>query len=795
MAKLRSLFKPLKKLLGIKKSKTDDDENDKKKKHRDRQVRIQSPPTAATGSQPYRDYYLPSHSLYGQGLSSPLNQAKPISQVFNRYHYQPSNPSQSPQQYHSSRSSTPREPPQPLRVINTTPPAVSTPSERRGTHSNQTFVRLHGTSSSPSSSREGTSNYHRHYYDEGFRQAGTRNDLGLEESHKSTAPIPIRITVSAPTGLTPAQRKAQYVCYYDPEELARKPLPPRPGEAVYPSGSLRPSTAPSVHSSLSYSQSPPSTSSTSQTISSQSPQVISLASPQVISLASPSHRSPSLAPVTPVASIPQLPSRTPSRKESLGSRSIPYGHSSPVSLKPSVATVLPTPARTPTPVVLRGESPLSSVRHGPPSDAGLQLSPALEPVAGPSLSRAVSTTRSLSPVFTPAPVLLPAATPNKEIEHLEFEHDQERWAQSSSPAHVRMPSPVVIPTPISVPIPEPAPPTPALQRRPSKPIPPQFPSPQHIPPDPIVPLAAPTSPAAASSQIEIEQFTISRAPTPPTTKQKGRKLSKAKPPQTRRPSKPDLQAATPEPVPIPPVPQTPVPTIPPAPTPVKQTPPQPQRLRKVSHKETPAPAPTPAIKPTPAPAPVAAKPSGSRRPSNAAQRPVIKRNDESAQDNEHYKSLREQARLEGDQMAKAFADSKVAYQAGDGAKAKELSNEGKAHQKEMERLNKEASDWIFKENNRELPKNELDLHGLYVKEAIERAEDAVINAKARGDPRIRIIVGKGLHSIDGVQKIKPAIEDLTAKHRLTTILDPDNAGVLVINLQGQERKARGLDPT
>ena len=34
-------------------------------------------------------------------------------------------------------------------------------------------------------------------------------------------------------------------------------------------------------------------------------------------------------------------------------------------------------------------------------------------------------------------------------------------------------------------------------------------------------------------------------------------------------------------------------------------------------------------------------------------------------------------------------------------------------------------------------------------------------------------------------KIKPAIEELMQKERLTAFLDPHNAGVLVVQLQGQ----------
>ena len=47
-------------------------------------------------------------------------------------------------------------------------------------------------------------------------------------------------------------------------------------------------------------------------------------------------------------------------------------------------------------------------------------------------------------------------------------------------------------------------------------------------------------------------------------------------------------------------------------------------------------------------------------------------------------------------MARAFEESHAAYARKDGAAAKELSNEGKAYQKEMDRLNAEACAWIFR---------------------------------------------------------------------------------------------------
>ncbi|KAH9894986.1 hypothetical protein C8Q73DRAFT_745366 [Cubamyces lactineus] len=151
------------------------------------------------------------------------------------------------------------------------------------------------------------------------------------------------------------------------------------------------------------------------------------------------------------------------------------------------------------------------------------------------------------------------------------------------------------------------------------------------------------------------------------------------------------------------------------------------------------------------------------------------------QHNEHYLDLRARANAAGDQMARSFDEAHKAYDQGDGARAKELSNAGKAAQREMERLNEEAAEWIFRGRQ----PGEVDLHGLYVKEAIRYTDQSIQEARARGDSKIRFIVGKGLHSAGGVAKLKPAIEELMQKHGLVAELDEHNAGVLIVNLDGQ----------
>lgn len=62
---------------------------------------------------------------------------------------------------------------------------------------------------------------------------------------------------------------------------------------------------------------------------------------------------------------------------------------------------------------------------------------------------------------------------------------------------------------------------------------------------------------------------------------------------------------------------------------------------------------------------------------------------------QQYTQLRNQARHEGDLAHRCFADSQAAYKSGDGGRAKELSNEGKRHQAQQDRLDDQAAAWIF----------------------------------------------------------------------------------------------------
>lgn len=88
---------------------------------------------------------------------------------------------------------------------------------------------------------------------------------------------------------------------------------------------------------------------------------------------------------------------------------------------------------------------------------------------------------------------------------------------------------------------------------------------------------------------------------------------------------------------------------------------------------------------------------------------------------------------------------------------------------------------------------EIDLHGLYVKEALERTDRAIQDAKEKGVSELRLIVGKGLHSSEGSAKIRPAIEELMQKHCLLAALDAHNSGVLIVQINPDTRQQQGVE--
>lgn len=75
--------------------------------------------------------------------------------------------------------------------------------------------------------------------------------------------------------------------------------------------------------------------------------------------------------------------------------------------------------------------------------------------------------------------------------------------------------------------------------------------------------------------------------------------------------------------------------------------------------------------------------------------------------------------------------------------------------------------------------NELDLHGYSVPEAESAALFRLQELKGTGEPLV-IITGKGLHSVDGRPRIKPAIEELLEQNDIPFGEVRGNSGRLIV---------------
>lgn len=105
-----------------------------------------------------------------------------------------------------------------------------------------------------------------------------------------------------------------------------------------------------------------------------------------------------------------------------------------------------------------------------------------------------------------------------------------------------------------------------------------------------------------------------------------------------------------------------------------------------------------------------------------------------------YERLRDLARQEAGKRSSCMAKSQQAYQRGDGAGAHQLSEEGKRHGAAMDVYNKQASDYIFTENNAvgRVDGDTIDLHGQFVEEAERILEQRIRYAQSTGQSHLHV---------------------------------------------------------
>jgi len=105
----------------------------------------------------------------------------------------------------------------------------------------------------------------------------------------------------------------------------------------------------------------------------------------------------------------------------------------------------------------------------------------------------------------------------------------------------------------------------------------------------------------------------------------------------------------------------------------------------------------------------------------------------------------------------------------------------------MKWLNRKTASVIYRvmNQNASAKPGEVHIHFLHVPEAIEVARKNIQEAMSKGRLTICFITGKRKHS-EGGPKILPALRRYMTERGLESELDPDNEGVLIVHLPGQE---------
>ncbi|UJR24544.1 hypothetical protein I4U23_005919 [Adineta vaga] len=130
--------------------------------------------------------------------------------------------------------------------------------------------------------------------------------------------------------------------------------------------------------------------------------------------------------------------------------------------------------------------------------------------------------------------------------------------------------------------------------------------------------------------------------------------------------------------------------------------------------------------------------------------------------------LRNEARqllLEAKIISKQSQDE---YQYGCRAKAKDLSNKKISLYEQLNRKNEQAANIIFGYYNNNRAKNSIDLHGLYVDEALKYLQEKLDRCRLENISELTVITGMGNHSTNGIAILRPKIEEFVRKNALQT---------------------------
>ena len=148
-----------------------------------------------------------------------------------------------------------------------------------------------------------------------------------------------------------------------------------------------------------------------------------------------------------------------------------------------------------------------------------------------------------------------------------------------------------------------------------------------------------------------------------------------------------------------------------------------------------------------------------------------------------YKKARAEADEHAQKMKQCFSQAHSEYEDNHKGEAKHLSDDGKKHQHDMEAANARAVLELIKAQNLDV-NDTIDLHGLYVKEAVAETKRFVENsAKLKKYSRVMVITGQGHHSKTPEHSVvKDAILQLAKESKWSIVQEANNPGKFIVSI-------------
>jgi DNA-nicking Smr family endonuclease len=133
---------------------------------------------------------------------------------------------------------------------------------------------------------------------------------------------------------------------------------------------------------------------------------------------------------------------------------------------------------------------------------------------------------------------------------------------------------------------------------------------------------------------------------------------------------------------------------------------------------------------------------------------------------EHARVLRRDAHELRNKAKAASEQSKHEYQFGSKNQAKVLSNQKASLYEEMNKKNLQAAKLIFNHYNQQKSDDVIDLHELFVHEALQYLEEKLDQCRSANILQLEVITGAGNNSPQHIPRIKPEVEAFARKHNL-----------------------------